>query len=564
MTDPVVRYRQSDDTLRVEGADIGAPGGAGSSVSLAGSFDYITISGQVITVNAVDLATDVTGNLPVAEGGTGASTAADARTNLGLAIGTDVDAAGTDNSTPVTLAGTPDYLTLSGQEITLGSVDLAADITGNLPVANLNSGTSASSSTFWRGDGTWATPAGAGDMLVATYDPQAIAGDAFARANHTGTQLLTTISDVVITAVANNEVLAYDTTSGKWINQTPAEAGLATSAQGALADTAIQPGTFTSGTITPDTGNLDFSGGADGDLWTRQADGSAAFETPGAHTHVLADITDAGALAALDTVATIDIDDGAITAAKLADTAVTPGSYTNTNLTVDAQGRITAASSGSTTGGLTTAIDSGTTFTVADALNGLHKEMSAATAIAITLDAQTAVGTRCALSKAGAGTPTVSVEAGAGYWVQGDDISGTIRTASFEITGYGYFECIRNADSNSAEFSFLGKSNHTQVVDSLLTRLLTRGAGSSQPTNTDSGATITTDGVITIPNTPGWNCRLKLTADTHDISHNSLTLDVSAQSWTGGDSIYVEVGNSNAIELIHVAATDIKTQADMA
>ena len=84
------------------------------------------------------------------------------------------------------------------------------------------------------------------------------------------------------------------------------------------------------------------------------------------HVHTLADVTDAGALAAKDIVAEADIANLAVSTAKLADlsvssakvaakavgpnqledTAVTPGAFTVATITVDQQGRITAASSG--------------------------------------------------------------------------------------------------------------------------------------------------------------------------------------------------------------------------
>ena len=48
-------------------------------------------------------------------------------------------------------------------------------------------------------DYTWVTVTGGGDMIAGIYDPQAIGSDAFARANHTGEQAISTITGLATT-----------------------------------------------------------------------------------------------------------------------------------------------------------------------------------------------------------------------------------------------------------------------------------------------------------------------------------------------------------------------------
>lgn len=75
---------------------------------------------------------------------------------------------------------------------TVASVNLASDVGGNLSVNNLNSGTNASSGTFWRGDGSWAVPSGSGPGTVTSV-----------AANNSVSGLTMTISNPTTTPTIN-------------------------------------------------------------------------------------------------------------------------------------------------------------------------------------------------------------------------------------------------------------------------------------------------------------------------------------------------------------------------
>ena len=126
----------NSDTLRVKASGVTNAMLAGSIANAKLSNSSVSYGGVSVSLGSSDatpafdlsdatslpIVAGTTGTLSVARGGTGATTASDARTNL------NVDVAGTDNSTDVTLVTTShDYLSLSGQEITLGEIDISDD-----------------------------------------------------------------------------------------------------------------------------------------------------------------------------------------------------------------------------------------------------------------------------------------------------------------------------------------------------------------------------------------------------------------------------------------------------
>ena len=260
------------------------------------------------------------------------------------------------------------------------------------------------------------------------------------------TNSLNDIGDVVITSVANEDVLAYDSTTSKWINQSADETGRVT---------ASSTTTFTNKTIDQDgTGNsitnianasikaaaaIDATKIADGSVTSTefqyintlssnaQTQLDAKSPTAGSSSIVTVGALDSGSITS--GFGNINIGSSTITTTgAVATGAITAGGTISGNLTGNVTGNA-SGSSGSTTGNAATA----TALATARTIGGTSFDGTANIAIALAAEATTVTDNAITLAKMAAGTDGNLIT----YDTNGDPAYVATGTATHVLTSNG-------------------------------------------------------------------------------------------------------------------------------